>query len=88
MTVAEKYSCLAISGLGGHAFGSFKEKGGRYMWLCDRLYEDLPTARILIYGYESKLHGSESVQDLEALGTQLRRSIASIQPGVEPIEVR
>lgn len=76
---AKTFSCIAISGLGGHAFGSFKEKGGTHMWLCDDLPYDLPKARIIIYGYESTLHGSDSFQDLEAFGSQLRTSISSIQ---------
>ncbi|KAM3509182.1 hypothetical protein MY11210_006437 [Beauveria gryllotalpidicola] len=28
---------IAVSGLGGHAFGSFKERGGSNMWLRDSL---------------------------------------------------
>lgn len=67
-----KVDCLAISSLGGHAFGSFKEKGGSRMWLCDDLPNDLATTRIIIYGYESQLYGSQSFQDLEALATTLR----------------
>jgi hypothetical protein len=73
--LAKKSSCLAISGLGGHAFGSFKEKGGSHMWLCDDLPNDLATTRIIIYGYESQLYGSQSFQDLEALATTLRTSL-------------
>jgi hypothetical protein len=45
------------------------------MWLCDKLPEDLVTSRIIIYGYESKLHGSESFQNIEALATSLRTSV-------------
>lgn len=73
--LAKKSSCLAISGLGGHAFGSFKEKGGSHMWLCDDFPNDLATTRIIIYGYESQLYGSQSFQDLEALATTLRTSL-------------
>jgi hypothetical protein len=29
--IADSLSCVAISGLGGHAFGSFKERGGSHM---------------------------------------------------------
>lgn len=76
--LVDKSSCLAISGLGGHAFGSFKEKGGSYMWLCDELVYDLKTTRVIIYGYESQLHGSRSFQDLEALATTLREAIRGL----------
>lgn len=44
---------VALSGLNGHAFGSFKEKGGTRMWLRDDLPYDLPTARIFTYGYDT-----------------------------------
>jgi hypothetical protein len=75
-----KASCLAISGLGGHAFGSFKEKGGSHMWLCDDLPYDLTTTRIIVYGYESQLHGSQSFQGLEDLATTLRMSLRLLNP--------
>ncbi|KFZ11275.1 hypothetical protein V502_07637 [Pseudogymnoascus sp. VKM F-4520 (FW-2644)] len=70
--------CLAISGLGGHAFGSFKETDGSHMWLCDDLPYDLATTRIIIYGYESQLYGSKSFQGLEALASTLRTSLQDI----------
>jgi len=55
-----KVGVVAISGLGGHAFGSFKERYENYMWLRDALLFDLtrddtdrPMARVMIYGYKS-----------------------------------
>ncbi|MCJ1334037.1 hypothetical protein MMC10_010744 [Thelotrema lepadinum] len=68
-------SCIAITGLGGHAFGSFKQRGGPHMWLCDSLPHDLPGARIMLWGYDSKTLGSRSFQDLEALGSNLRLAL-------------
>jgi hypothetical protein len=70
--IADSLSCVAISGLGGHAFGSFKERGGSHMWLRDSLPIDIPGTRIIIYGYDTQLHGSHTFQDLEALATSLR----------------
>ncbi|KFY10214.1 hypothetical protein V491_07762 [Pseudogymnoascus sp. VKM F-3775] len=67
--------CLAICGLGGHAFGSFKDRDSEHMWLCDDLPYDLPTTRIIIYGYESQLHRSGSFQGLEDLATMLADSL-------------
>ena len=83
INLANKSSCLAISGLGGHAFGSFKEKGGSHMWLCDDLPNDLATTRIIIYGYESQVHGSQSCQDLEAFATTLRVSLQRLGHATE-----
>ncbi|EHK42206.1 hypothetical protein TRIATDRAFT_14480, partial [Trichoderma atroviride IMI 206040] len=79
---------MAISGLGGHAFGSFKERGGEHMWLRDALpYDitgedgddpDVPISRIMIYGYESSLQDSDSFQNLEDIGTSFHSSLRSM----------
>ncbi|KAF2814949.1 uncharacterized protein BDZ99DRAFT_434927 [Mytilinidion resinicola] len=49
---------IAITGLDGHAYGSWRGKGnlGR-MWLRDFVSKDLPHCRTMIYGYNSKLSG-------------------------------
>ncbi|KAF7136892.1 hypothetical protein CNMCM5793_006507 [Aspergillus hiratsukae] len=76
---------IAISGLGGHAFGSFKERGGHFMWLRDTLPLDFPNARILIYGYDTQLVGSSSFQNLTDLGRGLLLDIKGIR---EPSQSR
>ncbi|KAF5669916.1 hypothetical protein FDENT_11382 [Fusarium denticulatum] len=57
---------IAITGLDGHAYGSWRGKGnlGR-MWLRDFLSKDLPYCRTMIYGYNSKLssHGLDTIMD-------------------------
>lgn len=63
----EAVDCVAVCGLGGHAFGSFKEKGTSYMWLRDSLPKHLPNLRVLLYGYESGLDGSESTQNVSVI---------------------
>lgn len=64
---AEAIDCVIVCGLGGHAFGSFKEKGASYMWLRDTLPKDLPNLRVLLYGYDSGLHGSESILNVSTI---------------------
>lgn len=76
--VSDEISCIAISGLGGHAFGSFKEREGSHMWLRDSLPFDLPGVRIMLYGYDTRLHDSRSFQDLETLASSLRPEIETI----------
>lgn len=49
------------------------------MWLRDSLPRDLPGMRILLYGYETQLHGSRSFQDLEALAAALRVDLEAIR---------
>ena len=63
----EAVDCVVVCGLGGHAFGSFKEKGTSYMWLRDSLPQDLPNLRILLYGYQSGLDGSESALSISGI---------------------
>ncbi|KAF2647177.1 hypothetical protein K491DRAFT_772574 [Lophiostoma macrostomum CBS 122681] len=57
---------IAITGLDGHAYGSWRGKGnlGR-MWLRDFLSKDLPHCRTMIYGYNSKLssRGVDTIMD-------------------------
>ncbi len=65
--------CLVICGLGGHAFGSFKEKCGSYMWLRDSLPKALQGLRVLLYGYESGLDGSYSNQNVSIIADNLAR---------------
>ena len=59
-------SIIAITGLYGHAYGSWRGKGnlGR-MWLRDFLSKDLPRCRTMIYGYNSKLlsNGIDTIMD-------------------------
>ena len=63
----EVVNCVAVCGLGGHAFGSFKEKGTTYMWLRDSLPKDMPNLRVLLYGYASGLDGSDSNQNVSVI---------------------
>jgi hypothetical protein len=61
------YSLVAISGLGSHAWGSFKKRGETSMWLADKLPRNWSQARIMIYGYRSPIMGSRSRQTLRIL---------------------
>ena len=55
------HSVIAITGLGGHAFGSWRSRISaerpvdRPMWLRDFLPQEFPNARIMTYGYDSSL---------------------------------
>ncbi|KAH0497442.1 hypothetical protein TgHK011_004743 [Trichoderma gracile] len=79
---------IAVSGLGGHAYGSFKDKNGNYMWLQDALSSDLinarsgrPMARIMIYGHKSMVPGSRSVQNIDDLATALHSNLLALVEG-------
>ena len=49
---------IAVTGLAGHAFGSWA--ASPHMWLRDFLPIDIPRARVLLYGYDSRLADSQS----------------------------
>ena len=55
------HSVIAITGLGGHAFGAWQSRIStkrpidRPMWLRDFLPQEFPNARIMAYGYDSSL---------------------------------
>ena len=63
----EAIDCVVVCGLGGHAFGSFKERATSYMWLRDTLPKDLPNLRVLLYGFDSGLNGSESILNVSTI---------------------
>jgi len=57
---------IAIPGLDGHAYGSWKGRGNlSRMWLRHFLSKDLPHCRTMIYGYDSKisLHAFNTTMD-------------------------
>ena len=72
--------CVAVCGLGGHAFGSFKEKGTSYMWLRDSLPKDLPNLRVLLYGYESGLEESDSNQNISVIADSFVSHLSFLRP--------
>ncbi len=80
-------SVVAISGIGGHAFGSFRAPDGEYMWLRDKLPRHLSGARVMIYGYDSQIAGSKSFQGLGAISLTFKNHFRSVrQRPVSPIQ--
>lgn len=79
-------SCVAISGLASHPFGSWKyrEPGSDFMWLRDRLPKDVPQLRSLIYGYDTKLIKSHSFQDLDDIAWSFIASLKEIRRSLPP----
>lgn len=69
------FDCVVISGLGSHAFGSWKDRDSDHMWLRDALPEESPGAHVMIYGYDSKLAKSTSFQNLGDVASRFRDSL-------------
>lgn len=81
-------SIVAVSGLGGNGFGSWRAPGTANMWLRDFLPEKIKHSRIFIYGYDTELTGPgarsfASIRDMaKTLFNNLK--MARAQPNVRP----
>ena len=62
---------IAVTGLGGHALGSFRSSEGTSVWLRDFAPEDVPHARFITYGYDSAVAASDSNQGIAELAHTL-----------------
>nr|POF14119.1 nephrocystin-3 [Quercus suber] len=67
---------VAVMGLGGHALGSFRTADGTSVWLRDFASEDVPRARFITYGYDSKVAAKVSTQGLSAIAHTLLDGLA------------
>ncbi len=67
-----KSSCIAISGLASHPFGSWQPKDDKdFMWIRDELPEDMPGTKMFLYGYDTRLNHSASFQKMPELAREL-----------------
>lgn len=71
-----KADIVCVTGLDGHAYGSFRGRGdlGR-MWLRDFFKKDFPECRTLIWGYNSKLNDESSVHKISDYNTLFLRDL-------------
>ncbi|KAH7317172.1 hypothetical protein B0I35DRAFT_268011 [Stachybotrys elegans] len=74
-----KIDCIVVSGLSSHPFGSWKQRGGHFMWLRDASTWRSPGVRVLLYGYDTSLVRSESFQDIDDIGQKLGDFITAIR---------
>jgi len=61
-------SIIAVHGLGSHAIGAFKAKDNNSVWLRDFLPKDIPTARMLVYGYDTTITDKDAKYSIKDLG--------------------
>jgi len=78
-------SCIAISGLSSHPFGSWQPKGAdhSFMWIRDSLPKHLRGTRALLYGYNTKLHESNSFQRIPDLARELINQLSTYGWGTQ-----
>ncbi|KAL7267094.1 peroxin [Rhizina undulata] len=76
---------VAVTGLGGHAYGSWRGKQTKKMWLRDFLAQDFPNCRTMIYGYNSNLR-SRGIHTLKDYKLEFLKEIAKIRSSEEALE--
>jgi len=54
---------IAVTGLAGNAFGSWRNRETQQMWLKDFLPRDVQNIRIMTYGYDSRLVGQRKAEN-------------------------
>jgi hypothetical protein len=67
---------VAITGLGGHALGSFRSTDGLSVWLRDFAPQDIPRARFITYGYNTAVVASDNNQGVHELASTLLDGLA------------
>ncbi|GAB7336811.1 hypothetical protein MBLNU13_g11322t2 [Cladosporium sp. NU13] len=70
---------VAVTGLGGHALGSFRSADGISVWLRDFAPDDIPRARFITYGYDTSVIGSNSNQGIHELAHTLLDGLATFR---------
>ena len=67
---------VAVTGLGGHALGSFHSADGVSVWLRDFAPKDIPRARFVTYGYDTAVIASDNNQGVRELARTLLDGLA------------
>jgi hypothetical protein len=67
---------VAVTGLGGHALGSFRSPDDTMVWLRDFAPEDIPRARFITYGYNTTVVSSDDNQGVHELARTLLDGLA------------
>ncbi|KAK0716193.1 hypothetical protein B0H67DRAFT_645841 [Lasiosphaeris hirsuta] len=74
---------IAITGMDGHAYGSWMSREGHGdMWLRNFLSRDFPYCRTMIYGYESKLLAT-NINELQEYGRLFLTEIEKIRDNID-----
>ena len=78
---------VAVTGLAGHAIGSWKSPGETDVWIRDYLSDDKVNARVLTYGYDTTLVRSRSKCSIHDLAMGLLEALKSSRTN-EKVRVR
>jgi len=72
-------SVVAVTGLAGHAFGSWRSRETYRMWLKDFLPDDFENTRIMTYGYDSSIIQCEGSNPSSSLSNYRRSFIEELK---------
>lgn len=78
---------VAVTGLAGHAFGSWRSRDTGKMWLKDFLSEDVSGVRIMTYGYNSSLVGGTVEHNFLEYRKHFIHSLLNARHGVKVCDV-
>jgi hypothetical protein len=70
---------VAVTGLGGHAVGSFRSKDGMCVWLRDFAPQDVSRARFVTYGYDTAIAASNNNSGVHELARTLLDGLANFR---------
>jgi hypothetical protein len=65
--------------------GAFKAKGGNNIWLRDFLPKDIPTTRILVYGYDTTITEKDVKHSITDLAIAFLDSIRAFRAATKVI---
>ncbi len=72
-------SILSVPGLGSHPIDAFKEKNGDHVWIRDSLPKDIPSARILVYGYDTTTRDADDKYSISDLAMAFLDSVTAFR---------
>lgn len=83
-------SIVAVTGLSGNAYGSWKNRANNYMWLQHSLPQDLQQrALVMVYGYNTTLNGPTFRTDnLDGLVEEFVLQLQKIRAKVKVLGLR
>ena len=71
--------------MGSHAIGGFKAKDRNDVWLRDFLPKDVPKARVLTYGYDSRITDPDAKYSITDLAKAFLDSVRAFRADTEVI---
>lgn len=72
-----------MPGLGSHVISAFKARDGNNIWLRDFLPDNIPTARVLVYRYNTAITKGDSKHTINSLAIVFLDSINAFRATIK-----